>query len=80
MGSVEEVAQRAEAGGGRGPELAALLRIAAQDWMTATSQGRDEAEKGQLAAEWRAAAAELHKHLMAWVAARWGQTATAGSE
>jgi hypothetical protein len=80
MGSVDQVAQRAEAVGGCGPELAKLLRIAGQDWVTATSRGCDEGEKEQLAAEWRAAAAELHKHLMAWVAARWGQTATTGSE
>ena len=75
IGSVEQLVLRLEAGGGSGPGLATLLRMVGQDWHTATSEGRNEAEKERLAAVWRKAGRELNKHMMKWVKARWEQAA-----
>ena len=75
VGSEELLAQRLEAGGGAGPDLAALLRIAGQDCVTATSQGHNEAEHEQLFVEWHEASDTLHTHLLQWIGNRYEQAA-----
>ena len=72
---MEQLAQRLEAGGGCGPELAALLRIAGQDWHTAISEGRDEADRERLFEEWQEANEVLNAHMLQWVANRCQQAA-----